>query len=71
MYFPILIGVENVRFSSWKIDDHLWNMLILNLNFEGEGHSLANCLFYILIISRKCLALKFLTRGIRMFFAIL
>ena len=46
-------------------------MLILNLEFQGEGHFLANCLFYILIISRKWLAFQFLTRGMRMYFPIL
>ena len=46
-------------------------MLILNLNFQADVHSFANCLFYILIISRKWLAFQFLTRGIHMFFAIL
>ena len=46
-------------------------MLILNLNFQGEGHSIASCLFYILIILQEWLAFQFLTRGTHMFFAIL
>ena len=45
---------------------YLWKMLILNLNFHGERHSFVNCLLYILIILRKCLAFQFLTSGISM-----
>ena len=43
---------------------YLRKTLILNLNFQGEGHFFANCLFYILIISRKYLSFQFLTFAI-------
>ena len=46
-------------------------MLGLNLNFQGEGHSFANFLFYILIISWKYFVFQFLVRDIRLFFAVL
>ena len=54
-----------------KLAIYLYNMFILKLNFQGKGHSLANCLYCTLIISQKCLAFLFLTRGMRIFFAIL
>ena len=54
-----------------KLAIYLYNMFIFKLNFQGEGHSLANCLYCILIISRRCLAFLFLTPGMRMLFAIL
>ena len=71
MYFPILTVFENGRFTGLKIDDILVKNVYFNLNFQNESHSFANCLFYILIISRKFPALQFLTRGIHMYFPIL
>ena len=71
MWFPILIEVENGAFNSWKIGDILLKCVEFDLNFQGEGHTFANCLFYILIISRKSFSFQFLSCGIRMFFAIL
>ena len=41
--------------------------MILNLNFQDEGHYFANCLFYIPIVSRKCFSFQFLTRDILMY----
>ena len=43
----------------------------MKLNFQREGHSFVDGWFYILIISRGCLAFQFLTHGIRMYFLIL
>ena len=67
MYFPILTVFENGRITG----DILVKNVYFNLNYQNESHSFANCLFYILIISRKFPALQFLTRGIHMYFPIL
>ena len=45
-------------------------VLVLNLNFQWEGQFYANFLFYILIVSGKCLAFQFVSRGIRKYFSI-
>ena len=50
MCFPILNGVENRRFPSWKIGDIPLKIVDFNLNFQGEDQSYANFLFYILIV---------------------
>ena len=48
----------------------LRKMFLLNLDFQGESQLYANFLIYILIISGKCLAFQYLSRGIRMYFSI-
>ena len=64
MYFAILTGIENGRFYSSRTDDTLMKNDDFKFNFKVKV-TLANCLFYALIISQKCLAFQFLTRGIR------
>ena len=48
----------------------LRKMFLLNLDFQGESQLYANFLIYILIISGKCLAFQYLSRGIHMYFSI-
>ena len=38
-----------------KLVIFFWKMFILKFDFQDGGQLYANCLFYILIISRKCL----------------
>ena len=40
-------------------------MYFLKLNFQFEGHTNANCFFYVFAIKRKSLLFQFLSRGIR------
>ena len=46
-------------------------MYFFKLNFQFEGHTDANCFFYIFAIKRKSLLFQFLSRGIRPHIAIL
>ena len=46
-------------------------MYFLKLNFQFEGHTNANCFFYVFAIKSKSLLFQFLSRGIRTHIAIL
>ena len=71
MHIPIPTGVQNVCKTLLKNSHILIKNVLLNINFEDEGHLHAYFLIHILTIHSECLVFQFFSGGIRMHIAIL